>query len=534
MASSSNIVISGGTSCPDPMTRADLLTLRSSGGLSKDCSYVITDHVQGRLVAGTTIRLVAVSNNELSNNVSVHTPYDNTAWSGLYDIDTGLVIELKDNLGNTVSGKDGTEVSSFDWGNPNITNSTIENSSLTLDIGSVAVINRLIVTNNSSLDLTGFTGQIIQTEVISSTLILNSNVTIQYVELNNTARIQINAGVLPGIIQRSNFHHCVVTANSGTTINIFSSQILSESNISISGTTQLSLTDSVIKAASSIASSEDSIITINNTEFNGQSVLMCEATSNITLGGCYLISGSSIFTYDSIIIDISNTLISNQTTLELDSMEDTNQHYISCCEFTNNSTIYLYTADSMLNYNISRTTITNYSSIELNNIDALFFDRVRLDNSSQINVDACVVTLAGGPRLSIYNVILGGNSSINIGEVDIGTSYMTISNINIFGYNSAIVISDGIKSNFQLKEIYINASNITLNSSTTDVQNVFMNKGRFTHNGSGVINNLNISNNGNITTSFDITNSYYNHPSTITTTGVNTNSGRDFFNNNWV
>jgi hypothetical protein len=40
----------GGSTCPLPMTRAALLALRASASLTKDCDYVITDHVQGRLL----------------------------------------------------------------------------------------------------------------------------------------------------------------------------------------------------------------------------------------------------------------------------------------------------------------------------------------------------------------------------------------------------------------------------------------------------------------------------------------------------
>ncbi|MGB2788235.1 MAG: hypothetical protein WBC13_02795, partial [Dokdonella sp.] len=89
------------TTCPAPMTRAALIALRDAGRLSKDCDYVITDHVQGRLVAGTTIHLQAVDASTLSENVSVKTTYDNIAWLGIYDIDTGLVTYLQDNLSNT-------------------------------------------------------------------------------------------------------------------------------------------------------------------------------------------------------------------------------------------------------------------------------------------------------------------------------------------------------------------------------------------------------------------------------------------------
>ena len=61
----------GGTPCPAPMTRLALIGLRNAGQLRTECHYTITDHVQNRLVAGTTITLHAVAANELSERVEV-------------------------------------------------------------------------------------------------------------------------------------------------------------------------------------------------------------------------------------------------------------------------------------------------------------------------------------------------------------------------------------------------------------------------------------------------------------------------------
>ena len=67
----------GGSTCPAPMTRADLLTLRAASGLSTECVYTITDYNVGRLGAGTLIQLHATSASTLSENASVLTTYDN-------------------------------------------------------------------------------------------------------------------------------------------------------------------------------------------------------------------------------------------------------------------------------------------------------------------------------------------------------------------------------------------------------------------------------------------------------------------------
>lgn len=39
-------------------TRVNLISLRNAGGLTVGCHYVLTDHVQGRLVKGTKIEKV--------------------------------------------------------------------------------------------------------------------------------------------------------------------------------------------------------------------------------------------------------------------------------------------------------------------------------------------------------------------------------------------------------------------------------------------------------------------------------------------
>lgn len=151
--------------CPAPMTRAALLALRAANALRAECPYIITDHVQNRLVAGTTITLHAVSANELSEQVEVNTTYDNEAWAGIYDLDRALVLELTDNRGNVAKGINGTEVANFDWGNTAYTGCRVEAATLTVTYGASAGINQLTVINSATLNLTGFTGVIRQCTV---------------------------------------------------------------------------------------------------------------------------------------------------------------------------------------------------------------------------------------------------------------------------------------------------------------------------------------------------------------------------------
>jgi hypothetical protein len=143
--------------CPAPMTRAALLALRAAGTLRTECPYIITDHAQNRLVAGTTIALRAVAANELSERVEVNTTYDNEAWAGIYDLDRALVLELTDNRGNVAKGINGTEVANFDWGNTAYTGCRVENATWTVTYGSTAQMLRVTV-HGATLNTTGFTG----------------------------------------------------------------------------------------------------------------------------------------------------------------------------------------------------------------------------------------------------------------------------------------------------------------------------------------------------------------------------------------
>lgn len=69
------------------MTRAALITLRNAGQLIVGRTYVVTDHIQNRLVAGTTVAVHAIATNETSEMAEVNTTYDNEARRGIYDLD---------------------------------------------------------------------------------------------------------------------------------------------------------------------------------------------------------------------------------------------------------------------------------------------------------------------------------------------------------------------------------------------------------------------------------------------------------------
>ena len=248
----------GGSTCPMPMTRTALIALRNASGLTKDCDYVVTDHVQGRLVAGTQIHLQAVSANELSENVSVNTTYDNEAWAGIYDLDRGLVLELHDNRNNVARGANGTEVSNFDWGNANITNTTVDSATWTHTIGSPRIVSDLTVANLATLTTTGWAGGSITGGTVIRGFGTNVNMT------NANASLLIGEIKDASILNLSGF-------TAGSTLNRYN---LASSNFNFSNSTSavsLSIVTSVGSTFNHTGVTTGTVtgtnLTMNNTSF---------------------------------------------------------------------------------------------------------------------------------------------------------------------------------------------------------------------------------------------------------------------------
>lgn len=99
--------------CPDPMTRWQLLALRNSSQLDIWCHYVMTWYNRGTVWVAT-ILLHAVDVNVLSLKAEIKTTHDNIAWTGKYDIDTNRIISLEDNLDNKAYWQ--AQVDAFPWG----------------------------------------------------------------------------------------------------------------------------------------------------------------------------------------------------------------------------------------------------------------------------------------------------------------------------------------------------------------------------------------------------------------------------------
>lgn len=255
----SNDPSTGAGACPAPMTRADLLALRTAGTLSTDCHYVITDHVQNRLIAGTSILLHAVAVNELSHAVTVNTPYHNSGWQGRYDIDDGFVHELRDNLGNVVIGS--TPVANFDWGNVAYTGCRLENATWTVTYGNPTLMTRVRVIDNATLITTATTGSLTDTIVMRG------------------ASVDFNATQV--VAQTLTVDDATLVCNNSFTVAFTRATVSEGSTITTAGTLAFfGLVQSVVRGQSSITHASNlGTVNIQRTEISNTSAINHTATA---------------------------------------------------------------------------------------------------------------------------------------------------------------------------------------------------------------------------------------------------------------
>jgi hypothetical protein len=171
--------------CPTAtMTRAALIALRTASTLRTECPYFISDGpVIGTTgnTSATVLELNATATNELSLDVKVHTTFDNTAWSGLYDIDlgtAGTLLEVRDNQGNVVRSTVAdapTVQTQFPWhltGGGLVQNNYIEASTLTGWASITTTVRGNQITRNSTVALTGNWGIFTDNRIEASTVSL--------------------------------------------------------------------------------------------------------------------------------------------------------------------------------------------------------------------------------------------------------------------------------------------------------------------------------------------------------------------------
>lgn len=374
------------TTCPAPMTRASLIALRDAGDLSKDCDYVITDHVQGRLVAGTTIHLQAVNANTLAENVSVKTTYDNEAWHGLYNIDTGIVFYLADNFGNTVRGTQ--DVTAFDWGNPNYQRNTINGSIITYTYGSTASIQYLNA-SNAVINLTGYTGTIYSLDVLASTLNLaNSATKLTRTILSCGSNVNLSGTTDSGTITRWNINSSSVNFQNSATIitGVSGARIHNSSWICANVTT------------GSFAGSGLDISNSTLTFLDGINTFSVSPNSAIT-------SGTRI-DYSAGDLTITRTTLASNALLTVSGGNTATiftSSYVKSCTLTNNGAGLL----QFINADVSSAALLNVAA---GSSCALTFRNTRLSDSSDITIAATAI----GNAITFNNCAIGANQSVSV------------------------------------------------------------------------------------------------------------------------
>jgi hypothetical protein len=422
----------GGSTCPLPMTRAALLALRASASLTKDCDYVITDHVQGRLVAGTEIHLQAVSATELSENVSVNTTYDNEAWAGIYDIDRALVLELHDNRNNVARGFSGNEVANFDWGNTNITNTTVDSAVWTHTIGSPRVVSDLTVKSGATLTTTGWAGGTITGGTVIRGFATNVNMTNANVSLligdfsdatsfnlsgftagstinryrlassnfnfsNSTSGVSLaivtsvgstinHSGVTTGTITGSNLtmsNTTIVSHNNGAgNLSLNRVDLVNQGNITHTAGT-VALSDYKISGGANIQQTGAGNTSLSNGELAGQSSVINQSTVNIN-GTRYSAFSNSSFnanTSSAGTVTLTGTSLNNSSQISKTATSTAGNLAITTSTLTN-SAIVQHTGTG--NLTISDTELPSNSRVTLNNTRSLTITRGDFHNLTQI------------------------------------------------------------------------------------------------------------------------------------------------------
>ena len=433
---------SGDSSCIISGTRAQLLALRASNSLDRGCSYLLTDHLQGRLVVGTTILLSAISINEFSENVSINTTYDNEGWRGIYDIDRSLVLELQDNRNNIARGFNGAEVSNFDWGNTFITNVTVDNATWNTTIGATRTVTNVVIKNGSTLTTTGQIGGTIQRVICD------------------------NGGLINASGANINLTNFVVNNAAATFTNFIAGSTLTNWEVYNGGTVNLSGSTSAV----SLSNVKLYASTLNHTNVT---------TGTITGVGLEMYNNSIInHNNGALNLSINRVFINNTVTLNQSSGSITLQDYV----FENKSTLQLLNGTATQNFNVISGGITNSGRVDLFGDVNINGTRLQINNNAQLTVNNGALgtytftgtKLDNSSQFTAFATSTSGNVSITLSELNTqstiqknGTGIITVSSSKFD--NQGRLLVNGAR-NINLSRVYANdVGTITTNSTTAGV-----------------------------------------------------------------
>lgn len=523
--------VAGGSTCPMPMTRTALIALRNASGLTKDCDYVVTDHVQGRLVAGTQIHLQAVSANKLSENVSVNTTYDNEAWAGIYDLDRGLVLELHDNRNNVARGANGTEVSNFDWGNTNITNTTVDSATWTHTIGSPRVVSDLTVKSLATLTTTGWAGGSITGGTVirgfgTNVNMTNANASLLIGEIKDASILNLSGFTAGSTLNRYNlassnfnfsnstsavslsivtsvgstFTHSGVTTGTVTGTNLTMANtsfinhqngagnlslnrvdLINQANITHTAGT-VALSDYKISGGANVQQTGSGNISLSNGELAGQSSVINQSTVNVN-GTRYSAFSNSTFN--------ANLASAGTVTLTGTSSNNSSQIFKTATSTAGNMSITTSTLTNSAiiqqtgtgNLTVSDTELPSNSRIVLNNTRSLTVTRGDFHNLTQITQSG-----TGAVVDSIVDSETGTRGSIALSSSGAAGNLLNYcrvqglgGNFNVSGTSTSQVFNrvkaDAATYNFTNNTVANTYSNMTItDGSTATFQNMAVTK----------------------------------------------------------
>lgn len=409
-------------------TRANLIALRNAGSLVVGCHYVLTDHVQGRLVAGTTITLHADSSNEFSENVTVNTTYDNEGWRGIYDIDRALVLELQDNRNNIVRGFNGTEVSNFDWGNISYTNVTVDNATLTADIGNTATKQNVTIDKIANVNITGFTGNL-------NNITFSTAVTANFTNANGTWRYSTIRGGgnfnVSGYTGGGDNYYNTIDAASNINFSNSSSQVILRQNEITAGT----ITHTGVSTGT---------LNVATTKLFSSTINHAAGALNLTIqGNSEIVSGANI-----------NHLTGTMTLNNVQARSSTIQNNLSAGAITNLNQVYVLQGSTVNNSS------TGTLSMTQSTLDILSIVARDSGSTGTLTVNASKVIQNGYVRHLSTNT---GNTVVSNSEI-VGSSYIynyaatTINATRLYMTGaSSVNANNGSNGVMNLSDTYIDA-----------------------------------------------------------------------------
>lgn len=330
--------------CYNPrMTRAAALALAAGAGLRENCVVVVTDGPTigtASLTSPTEIELNPVSPTELGMPARVHTTFDTTAWTGIYDVVTGLLVRLEDNLGNIVDDPTGVNIATaFPWGRAAVTRNIILGSATLTGWDAPAVAggairaNSILTNTDTLVNLSGMTlvGDIFSDNVIQEADVKITTAGAGYDFSNNDVRddfVILLAPVLPvggvTIVEGNHFqsHGGGLEATpddlsytgTGMTLQVVDSNFEARSTVtswSFAGTAGLV----VIEASTFIGNATTAQLTrtgvgsftAQRTSFNGGIWTVLIAAGSFTVSQCQMISGTHSFGGATGIVSLTGT-----------------------------------------------------------------------------------------------------------------------------------------------------------------------------------------------------------------------------------